>query len=292
MSEDSNDIVYIDLTQYDGPLPPPPDYGLTSEQYEKLKGIKKAKPLRGLWIWALPLLAFVLPNNVCSVFKPLGWFMSLLGYVFPVLHIVRDVYSNGQMVQVVFGSALLGAAVYMPYNLRWFVYEVRARLNLSRYSMLMFQRRNGYGGGAFRSPLSWRKIIVFFTPVALVLFLWMVACDVIGYVAIYALHVPETAIANWYLGLGGVLSGAGWFHGVIYSYVSSSRPDGFPLSRFGVLIQTYELLIFCLAGFAFPLAVYQFHSVGGILRWKRQLAREEAYLTDKLSKDKKKKTES
>jgi hypothetical protein len=284
--EDQDDIVYVDLTQYDGPFPPPPDYGLTNEQYTKFKEIKKTKPLRGLWVWGLPLLAFVLPNDICSVFKPLGWFVNLLGYVFPVLHVVRDTYSNGQMVQVVFGATLLGVAVYMPCNLSRAIYELRARLNLSRYSMFMVQQRIGYGPGF--SPRSWRQLMVFFIPVSFIILLYVSACDVMGYFAIYVLHTPEASIANWHLWLGGVLSGAGWLHGFVYSYVASNRPAGFALSRLGVLIQAYTLLGAFLVVVGFPLIVYQFHAVGGILRWKRQLAREEAYFTDKQSKKRKK----
>lgn len=286
--EGKEDIVYVDLTKYDGPLPPPPDYGLTDKQYERIKEIGKSKPLRGKWVWGLPLLALVFPSNLYSSFWPIGWFMNLLGYVFPILHVVRDIYANGQMAQVVIGVTLLGAVVYMPYNLKWFIYGVRTKLNLTRYSFFMYQQRNGYGGGAFRSPRSWRQIIVFFLPVAIILFLWVFACDVIGYVAIYVFQDPVVSVANWNLAFGGVLSGAGWLHGAIYSYVASGRPSGFALSKFGVLVQAYGVLVFFVAGISFPMIVYQFHSVGGILRWKSQLAIEEAYLTDKqVSKRKK-----
>jgi hypothetical protein len=286
---DQDDIVYIDLTQYDGPLPPPPDYGLTSKQYEKIKNIRKSRPLRGLWVWALPLLAFVLPNDVCSVFKPLGWFMNLLGYVFPVLHVVRDTYSNGQVAQVVFGLTLLFAAVYMPCNMKTIIYRGRVSLNMSRYSLFMFQHRNERGYGVFKSPKSWRQLIVFFVPLAVILFVWMVFCDVIGYVAIYFLHDSLISVANWSLPFGGIVSGSGWMHGFIYSYVSSNRPAGFGMSRFGLLIQAYLLLISLVAEFAFPLIVYQFHSIGGILRWKKQMLREEEYVIARIIRDGKKK---
>lgn len=283
-AESRDDIAYIDLTNYDGPWPPPRDYGLTEEQYEKLDTLRQSRPFRGRYVWLLPLLALVIPNDIYSMVPPLAWLIHVLEYVFPVLRVVGHASSDGEVAQSVFGLALLGALLYMPYNLKGLAWRMRTGLNLNRYSFLMIAFRPR--SSPRLSPRSYRQAIVWFWPLVALIFAWLIISELAGYVAIYLLEIPVLSVAHWNMGFG-IASGCGWLHNVAHAHVSSSGRANFFGSRVSVVKDAYVELLFFITEFAVLVIIYQFHSIGGLLRWKKQLVMEDKHITKMLRERKK-----
>jgi hypothetical protein len=283
--EGQDDIVYVDLTQYDGPWPPPRNYGLTAEQDEKLKSMRRWPRLRGKYTWFIPFLVFLIPDDIYSLLPPLGWLMHLESYIFPVMRVAKHVYANGDKVQLVFGITLIATFLYMPYNMRLLYRALRRRLNMSRCSVILISAR-----ASGNSPKTLRQTLLWIGPIVLIVLFYYIFCDAFGYVAHYGFGVPLLVMARWNLGIGGLISGAGWLSGAIHSYVTSGRSQGLAASDVGILMQAYLLRVSLVVEVFMLLYLRVFHVTGGILRWRRQLIEEERYLTAllKLRKSSKK----
>lgn len=280
---ESDSVVYIDLTKYDGDWPPPRDYGLSKAQWERYKSNQKIQPFRmGLFVWLFPLLTFVLPANVLSDVAPLRWFVDLMGYIFPVIQAAGLSTANGQILQLTLALILFGILVYAPYDLNHYSKVMNYGMNLSRYSFLM---RIARSGAVQMSPKGYRQLFNWMHPLAMLIFAWIIGCDIAGYVALYLLHIPISTIANWHLGTGGIISGAGWIHGVVHSYVSSDRPKGFSTSRMGMMLEAFGVESFVAVELIMATYSYKLHQIGGFLTWRRQLIRESKHF-EQLKKEK------
>ncbi len=275
MEKFADKIADIDLTQYKGPWPPPADYGLTQEQFDHLQ--EATKSYSGKFVFFLPILAFILPNNLYELFPPLGWIMRGLSYLFPVMRVVGDSYPNGGMAQTVFGVSIIGILAVLPSGVRRFISITRKYQNCSKYSLIMFSLRRSAGNLNNFSPKGLRQLLSWGYPIAFFVLIWIFVCDVIGYAQLYLIGKPLLEIAQTHAVFGGILSGLGWFHGAIYSYTADNRPQGMGISHLGIFLQALGIQMFLLGEVGFFAAIGTFLKDFG--KWRGGLKREEPYLT-------------
>lgn len=275
MQREPDDIVEVDLTQYNGAWPVPQDYGLTEQQFENLK-LSNQRKYRFKFIWLLPLLVFVLPNNPFQTIPGLKWIIHLLSYIFPLLQVIKKYYPNAPLAETVIAFSVLGLVLAFPLGLKLLISKTKSAMNYSHWSLYMFSiRRNGYLQG---SPRHFKLLIKYVWPVAIFIMGWYIACDVIGYIKFYFLEGSLQSYATAHTFTGGIISGFGWFHGLIFSFVHNDRPNGFAFSTLGIAIQASLIQVSLLVEISFPILFYFFFS-NGLGKWLSSLAREEPHLT-------------
>lgn len=219
------------LADYTGPWPVPRYWGLRPEEVATFRryGIYSRLAYLALALLALP--TFWLPDDVLTHHPWLRAFvLDGFGRLFPLVRVANTVGPHGQVMAVMWMVVLIGSwGLIAPVAARYAQYTfAHCDYSLVRWYLLpagRWRRRTSSGKGSRQSVLAWVFCLVSLGIV-------MLGCDFYGYLALLQ-GTSLTTAAYVQAGVGGMLTGWGYVHGIFGSSFN-------PMTRAGLYRQ--ELL--------------------------------------------------